>query len=52
MFALAFRTPRQGIAVGGDFATRPTVVDAVATTRDGRTWRNAGDLSHLGEDAA
>ena len=27
-------------------------VDAVATTRDGTTWRNAGDLSHLGEDVA
>ena len=52
MFALAFRTPRQGIAVGGDFANPANGVDAVATTRDGTTWRNAGDLAHLGEDVA
>jgi photosystem II stability/assembly factor-like uncharacterized protein len=52
VFALAFRTPREGIAVGGDFAAPADGVDAVAVTRDGRTWRNAGDLTHLAEDAA
>ncbi len=52
VFALAFRTPGQGVAVGGDFADPADGVDAVATTRHGATWRNAGDLSHLGEDVA
>jgi photosystem II stability/assembly factor-like uncharacterized protein len=52
VFALAFRTPRQGIAVGGDFDDPADGVDAVATTRDGSTWRSAGDLAHLGEDVA
>jgi len=52
VFALAFRTPWQGVAVGGDFAAPADGVDAVATTRNGTSWRNAGDLSHLGEDVA
>jgi photosystem II stability/assembly factor-like uncharacterized protein len=52
VFALAFRTPGQGVAVGGDFADPADGVDAVATTRHGRTWRNAGDLAHLAEDVA
>ncbi|MBA2955243.1 oxidoreductase [Nocardioides sp. MAH-18] len=52
VFALAFRTPTEGVAVGGDFAEPADGVDAVATTRDGWTWRNAGDLTHLAEDAA
>ena len=52
VFALAFRGPGQGIAVGGDFADPTDGVDAVATTRRGTTWRNAGDLSHLAEDVA
>lgn len=52
VFALAFRTPRQGIAVGGDFNDPADGTDAVATTRDGRTWSSAGDLAHLGEDVA
>lgn len=52
VFALAFRTPKDGVAVGGDFADPADGVDAVATTRDGRTWRSAGDLDHLAEDAA
>jgi len=52
VFALAFRTPTEGVAVGGDFAEPTDGVDAVATTRDGRTWHNAGDLTHLAEDAA
>jgi photosystem II stability/assembly factor-like uncharacterized protein len=52
VFALAFRTPHQGVAVGGDFADPADGVDAVATTSNGRTWRNVGDLTHLGEDVA
>ena len=52
VFALAFRTPKEGVAVGGDFAAPADGVDAVAVTRSGRTWRNAGDLTHLAEDAA
>ena len=52
VFALAFRTPNKGIAVGGDFADPADGVDAVATTRNGRTWRNVGDLTHLAEDAS
>lgn len=52
VFALAFRTPQKGIAVGGDFADPADGVDAVATTRDGDLWRNAGDLTHLAEDVA
>jgi photosystem II stability/assembly factor-like uncharacterized protein len=52
VFALTFRTPWQGVAVGGDFADPADGVDAVATTRNGDVWRNAGDLSHLGEDVA
>lgn len=52
VFALAFRTPHHGIAVGGDFADPADGVDAVATTRNGRRWTGAGDLTHLGEDVA
>jgi photosystem II stability/assembly factor-like uncharacterized protein len=52
VFALAFRTPNKGVAVGGDFAKPANGVDAVATTGNGRTWRNVGDLTHLAEDAA
>ena len=52
VFGLAFRTPKDGIAVGGDFSAPADGVDAVAVTRHGRAWRNAGDLAHLGEDVA
>lgn len=52
VFALAFRTPWKGVAVGGDFADPADGVDAVARTRHGNVWRNAGDLSHLAEDVA
>jgi len=57
VFALAFRTPKEGVAVGGDFAEPADGVDAVAVTRHGRTWpiqtwHSAGDLAHLGEDVA
>jgi photosystem II stability/assembly factor-like uncharacterized protein len=52
VFALAFRTPLKGIAVGGDFANAANGVDAVATTRNGSDWSNVGDLTHLAEDVA
>ncbi len=52
VFALAFRTPGHGVAVGGDFLDPADGGDASAYTRHGRTWTNGGDLTHLGEDAA
>jgi photosystem II stability/assembly factor-like uncharacterized protein len=52
VFALAFKTPRDGVAVGGDFAAPDNGADASAYTRDGRRWSNGGDLAHLGEDVA
>jgi photosystem II stability/assembly factor-like uncharacterized protein len=52
VFALTFRTPRQGVAVGGDFANPTNGVGAVASTRSGTSWHNAGDLTHLAEDVA
>lgn len=52
VFGLAFTNPRQGVAVGGDFAAPADGVDATATTRDGSAWTSGGDLAHLGEDAA
>jgi photosystem II stability/assembly factor-like uncharacterized protein len=40
VFATAFRTPRTGIAIGGDFANPTSGAHALALTRDGgRTWR-------------
>jgi photosystem II stability/assembly factor-like uncharacterized protein len=40
VFAVAFRTPRTGIAVGGDYVNPASGVDVLALTRDGgRTWR-------------
>jgi len=50
VFALAFRKPRKGVAVGGDFALPENGMDASARTPNGRTWRNGGDLTQLGED--
>ncbi len=52
VFGLAFKNPRHGVAVGGDFADPADGADASARTRDGRTWTGGGDLAHLGEDAA
>jgi photosystem II stability/assembly factor-like uncharacterized protein len=52
VYALTFRTPRQGVAVGGDFAAPDNGRDAVAATRDGLRWHNVGDLTHLAEDVA
>lgn len=43
IYSLAFRTPRQGLAIGGDFATPESAPDALALTRDGgRSWALAG----------
>jgi photosystem II stability/assembly factor-like uncharacterized protein len=40
VFAVAFRSPRTGIAIGGDYAVPKNGADALALTRDGgRTWR-------------
>jgi photosystem II stability/assembly factor-like uncharacterized protein len=40
VFAVAFRTPRQGIAIGGDFANPAGGEHNLALTSDGgRTWR-------------
>jgi photosystem II stability/assembly factor-like uncharacterized protein len=52
VFALTFRTSKKGVAVGGDFELPANGTDAVATTHNGTTWRNVGDLTHLGEDVA
>lgn len=52
VFGLAFRTPRHGVAVGGDFAAPAAGTDASAYTSEARRWTNGGDLAHLGEDAA
>lgn len=52
VFGLAFRTPRHGVAVGGDFAAPADGTDASAYTTDGSSWTGGGDLAHLGEDAA
>ena len=39
VYSLAFRDPRNGIAVGGDYATPQSAPDGAATSRDaGRTW--------------
>ena len=46
VFSLAFRNPRQGIAVGGDFTAADNGVDASAYSGDGgRSWTNGGDLT-------
>ncbi len=52
VFALAFRAPSHGIAVGGDFEPPANGTDASAYTHNGRRWKNGGDLTHPGEDAA
>src|SRR3954451_7611837 len=52
VFALTFRAPRRGIAVGGDFDAPADGVDVVATTKHGTSWRNAGDLTHLADRVA
>ncbi len=53
VFAVVFRTPREGVAVGGDFVAPADGTDAAATSRTGgRAWTGGADLAHLGEDAA
>lgn len=52
VFGLAFRSPRHGFAVGGDFSAPDDGADATAATRDGRRWSSQSDLAHLGEDVA
>jgi photosystem II stability/assembly factor-like uncharacterized protein len=52
VFGLAFRTPSHGVAVGGDFEAPDDGADATAVTSGGERWTGAGDLTHLGEDAA
>jgi photosystem II stability/assembly factor-like uncharacterized protein len=43
VFSMAFRSG-VGIAVGGDFEDEDNGVRMSARSRDGKTWRNAGDL--------
>jgi photosystem II stability/assembly factor-like uncharacterized protein len=45
VFSLAFRTPRDGVMVGGDFLAPTNGVRASGFTHDGDTWRQGGDLS-------
>ena len=46
VFSMAFRSPRHGIAVGGDFTAPDNGADASAYSRHGgRSWTNGGDLS-------
>jgi photosystem II stability/assembly factor-like uncharacterized protein len=45
VFSLAFRNPRHGVMVGGDFEAPTNGVDASGFTRDGDTWLSGGDLS-------
>jgi photosystem II stability/assembly factor-like uncharacterized protein len=46
VFSLAFRNPRQGAMVGGDFLLPENGEDASGFTRDGgSTWTSGGDLS-------
>ena len=45
VFSLAFRNPREGAMVGGDFMAPDNGVDASGFTRDGVTWSSGGDLS-------
>ena len=46
VFSLAFRNPREGVMVGGDFTAPANGADASGFTRDGgAVWRGGGDLS-------
>ena len=44
VFSLAFRNPRDGVMVGGDFTAPENGVDASGFTHDGRRWWPGGDL--------
>ncbi|TWP46848.1 oxidoreductase [Lentzea tibetensis] len=39
VFAVAFRTPWQGVAIGGDYLKPDDPTPALALSRDGRTWQ-------------
>jgi hypothetical protein len=42
IFSLAFRDPRNGLAIGGDYLVPDSATDNLALTRDGgRTWQPA-----------
>jgi photosystem II stability/assembly factor-like uncharacterized protein len=46
VFSLAFRNPRDGVMVGGDFSAPGDGARASGWTRDGgASWRQGGDLS-------
>lgn len=46
VFSLAFRNPREGVIVGGDFTAPENGVDASGFSRDGgATWWPGGDLA-------
>jgi photosystem II stability/assembly factor-like uncharacterized protein len=46
VFSLAFRSPREGVIVGGDFTAPANGVRASGFTRDGgSTWSAGGDLA-------
>jgi photosystem II stability/assembly factor-like uncharacterized protein len=46
VFSLAFRNPRDGVMVGGDFLAPTNGVDASGFSRDGgASWLGGGDLS-------
>jgi photosystem II stability/assembly factor-like uncharacterized protein len=45
VFSLAFRNPRDGLMVGGDFTAPDNGADASGFTNDGDHWRGGGDLS-------
>jgi photosystem II stability/assembly factor-like uncharacterized protein len=46
VFSLAFRNPREGVMVGGDFTVPENGVDASGFSRDGgASWRPGGDLA-------
>jgi photosystem II stability/assembly factor-like uncharacterized protein len=46
VFSLAFRNPREGAMVGGDFTAPENGADASGFTHDGgRTWTGGGDLT-------
>jgi photosystem II stability/assembly factor-like uncharacterized protein len=45
VFSLAFRDPREGVMVGGDFMAPTNGARASGFTRDGVYWHAGGDLS-------
>ena len=45
VFSLAFRKPRHGVAVGGDFTRPRKSEDTTSRTRTGKRWVQGGDVS-------